>query len=124
MDTQKLQQQLNDATNRIFELERKMRNYDTILSSIIQNSTATKIYFRNQVQYDKDGQVGFFGATPAKQVSGLTLITHTSPTSADYALQDLTNVGGYGFATKDEGNTLLSVVKNIQQALKTLGITT
>lgn len=44
----------------------------------------------------------------------LTTITHTAPVAADYALQDLTDTGGFGFKTKDEGNTLLAVVANLQ----------
>ena len=81
-------------------------------------------YFKNIVQFDKESKVGLFGADPVSKITGLTLITHTSPSTPDYAIQDLTNSSGYGFVTKDEGNTLLSVVKNIQQALKSLGITT
>jgi hypothetical protein len=44
----------------------------------------------------------------------LTTITHTAPTTADYALQNLTASGGYGFATADEGNSVLAVVANLQ----------
>lgn len=55
------------------------------------------------------------------QVTALTTITHTAPSSADYALQDLVTSGtGYGFATKDEGNSLLAVVKNLQQRVALL----
>ena len=43
----------------------------------------------------------------------LTTITHTAPGTPDYALQNLANPG-FGFATADEGNTLLSVVANLQ----------
>jgi hypothetical protein len=44
----------------------------------------------------------------------LTSITHTAPGTPDYAIQDLTNSSGYGFVTKDEGNTVLSVILNLQ----------
>ncbi len=47
----------------------------------------------------------------------LTTITHTAPTPADYALQDLVDSGvgsSWGFATQDEGNTLLQVVERLQ----------
>jgi hypothetical protein len=40
-------------------------------------------------------------------------ITHTAPSPADYALQDLVS-GGYGFATKNEGNSLLEAFVNAQ----------
>lgn len=42
--------------------------------------------------------------------ANLTNITHTAASSPDYALQDLVQNTGFGFATKDEGNTLLAVV--------------
>lgn len=44
--------------------------------------------------------------------ANLTNITHTAASSPDYALQDLVQNTGFGFATKDEGNTLLAVVQN------------
>lgn len=43
----------------------------------------------------------------------LTSITHTSPGTPDYAIQNVT-LAGYGFATADEGNTVLSVILNLQ----------
>lgn len=46
-----------------------------------------------------------------------TTITHTAPGTADYAIQDLTSSGGFGFATKDEGNTVLQVIANLQTRL-------
>lgn len=65
----------------------------------------------------------------AANTAALTDITFTAPSSADYAIQDLTDTGGFGFKTKDEGNTVLSVVKNLQTRvteletkLKTYGI--
>ena len=65
-----------------------------------------------------DDAVGFFGTAPVAQQTGmtdeLTTITHTAPTTPDYAIQDLTNSGGFGFATQDEGNTVLSVIANLQ----------
>jgi hypothetical protein len=62
--------------------------------------------------------IGFYNATPVDQPAALTAqltsITHTAPGSPDYALQDLVQNTGFGFATADEGNTLLSVVLNLQ----------
>lgn len=51
----------------------------------------------------------------ALPVAALTTITHTAPGTPDYALQNMTNSSPFGFATQDEANTLLSVVKNLQQ---------
>lgn len=65
--------------------------------------------------------VGFWGATPVDQPAALTTqltsITHTAPGTPDYAIQDLTNSSAYGFVTKDEGNTVLSVIANLQARL-------
>lgn len=46
--------------------------------------------------------------------AGLTTITHTAPSSADYAIQNLTTSTPYGFVTADEGNTVLKVIANLQ----------
>ena len=61
-------------------------------------------------------KLSFFGANavvkPVALTANLTDITHTAASSPDYALQDLVQNTGFGFATKDEGNTLLAVVQN------------
>lgn len=44
----------------------------------------------------------------------LTTITHTAPGTPDYAIQDLINSNAYGFVTKDEGNSVLKVIANLQ----------
>lgn len=50
----------------------------------------------------------------AANTAALTTITFTAPGTPDYALQDLTDTGGFGFKTKDEGNTALAVIANLQ----------
>ncbi len=50
----------------------------------------------------------------------LTTVTHTSPGTPDYALQDLVQNTGFGFVTKDEGNTVLSVIANLQARVNEL----
>lgn len=50
----------------------------------------------------------------AANTAALTTITSTAPGTADYAIQDLVNTSAYGFVTKDEGNTVLSVIANLQ----------
>ena len=52
--------------------------------------------------------------------AALTDITFTAPSSPDYAIQDLVNSSAYGFVTKDEGNTVLSVIKNLQDRVSEL----
>lgn len=55
-----------------------------------------------------------YTAKGAALTTQLTSITSTAPGTPDYAIQDLTDTGGFGFATKDEGNTVLSVIANLQ----------
>lgn len=63
-------------------------------------------------------KLGFFNATPVVQPTALTAqlttLTFTNPGTPDYAIQDLTNIGGYGFVTSDEAQTTLSVIANLQ----------
>lgn len=51
----------------------------------------------------------------ALPVAALTTITHTAPGTPDYAIQNLTTSTPFGFVTADEGNSVLSVIKNLQQ---------
>jgi hypothetical protein len=64
------------------------------------------------------GTVGFFGTTPVSEgaalTAQLTTITSTAPSPADFAIQDLTQTTPFGFVTKNEGNTVLSVIANLQ----------
>lgn len=53
----------------------------------------------------------------AAMTAQFTTITHTAPGTPDYAIQDLTDTGGFGFASADEGNTVLKVVANLQTRL-------
>lgn len=76
------------------------------------------------VALETDGYWQQTGLTAA-----LTSLTHTAPGTPDYAIQDLTTTTPYGFVSQDEGNTVLSVIKNLQTRvneletkLKALGI--
>jgi hypothetical protein len=68
-------------------------------------------------------KLGFFGVTPVAQqtelTDELTTITHTAPGTADFAIQNL-SLTGYGFVTEDEGNTVLSVIANLQARVNEL----
>lgn len=55
-----------------------------------------------------------YTAKGAALTTQLTSITSTAPGTPDYAIQDLVNTSAYGFVTKDEGNTVLSVIANLQ----------
>ena len=67
------------------------------------------------------GTAGFYGTTPVAQGAALTAqsttITSTAPGTPDYAIQDLTQTTPFGFVTKDEGNTVLAVIANLQTRL-------
>ena len=67
------------------------------------------------------GTAGFYGTTPVVQgaalTTQLTTITSTAPGTADFAIQDLTQTTPFGFVTKDEGNTVLAVIANLQARL-------
>ena len=51
---------------------------------------------------------------PAALTTQLTAITHTAPSTPDYAIQQMTASSPVGFVTVDEADTLLSVVANLQ----------
>jgi hypothetical protein len=67
------------------------------------------------------GTAGFYGTTPVVQGAALTTqltsITSTAPSTPDYAIQDLTQSTPFGFVTKDEGNSVLAVIANLQARL-------
>ena len=72
-------------------------------------------------------KLGFFGVAtvvrPTALTTQLTTVTHTAAGTPDYALQDLIDSSAgaaFGFATKDEGNTLLAVVVNLQTRVSEL----
>ena len=52
--------------------------------------------------------------------AALTTITCSNPTSADYDITNLTQTNPYGFASADEGQTVLTVIKNLQTRLAEL----
>lgn len=66
-------------------------------------------------------KLGFYNTTPVVQgaalTAQLTAITHTAAGTPDYALQNLVQNTGFGFATADEGNTALAVIANLQARL-------
>jgi len=72
----------------------------------------------------ESGTVGFYGKTEVTIGDALTTadtsITHTAPGTADFAIQDLINSSSWGFASQDEGNTVLQVILNLQTRLNEL----
>ena len=70
------------------------------------------------------GSLGFFGVAavtkPTEITDELTTVTFSAPGTPDYAIQTLVNVGGYGFVTSDEAQTVLSVIANVQTRVNAL----
>lgn len=88
-----------------------------------------KLFTSSELEVDGDlnhdgSNIGFFGVAPTTRqtelTDELTTITHTAPGTPDYAVQDLTSTGGFGFVTADEGNTVLSVIANLQTRVNEL----
>lgn len=79
---------------------------------IFNTSTGTKIGTATTQK------LGFYGVSPVVQQTALTSqdtsLTHTAPGTPDFAIQDLTQTTPFGFVTKDEGNTVLQVILNLQ----------
>ena len=69
-------------------------------------------------------KLGFYNAAPVTQpaalTAALTTLTFTEPGTPDYAIQDLTSTGPFGFVTKDEGNSVLKVIANLQARVNEL----
>ena len=61
-----------------------------------------------------------YTAKGAALTAQLTTITSTAPGTPDYAIQDLTQTTPFGFVTKDEGNSVLSVIANLQTRVSQL----
>lgn len=85
--------------------------------------------FDDDVLFNSDA-IGFFGTAPVTKATELTdeltTITHTAPSTPDYAIQDLVDSSAgatFGFATKDEGNSVLAVIANLQARVNELETT-
>jgi hypothetical protein len=70
------------------------------------------------------GTAGFFGTDPvtkgAALTTALTSITATAPGTPDYAIANLTSTTPFGFASADEGQTVLTVIANLQARVNQL----
>ncbi|KKL16575.1 hypothetical protein LCGC14_2494160, partial [marine sediment metagenome] len=112
-----------DATAGFFRLPLRLGDSAVATEDL---EVANNVLIEGNLELDGDlnhdgSNVGFFGTAPTTQPTALTAqdtpITHTAPGTPDFALQDLVDSGvgsAFGFATKDEGNTLLQVVLNLQ----------
>ena len=78
------------------------------------NSKAIGVAYEDQYLNGATIENPVYTAKGAALTAQLTTITSTAPGTPDYAIQDLTNSGGFGFVTKDEGNSVLAVIANLQ----------
>jgi hypothetical protein len=91
-----------------------------------QKVVISKAQATTEFEFDLDNKTvsvngsAVIGERKAALTAQLTTITHTAPGTPDYALQDLTDSGGFGFATKDEGNSVLAVIANLQTRIAEL----
>lgn len=109
----------------------------SITPGVIDNTDASRKYKLDLSAWDTSERIGltieasgtapklgFFGATAVVKATALTAdltpITHTAPGTPDYAIQDMVQNTGFGFATADEGNTILKVILNLQNRVKEL----
>jgi hypothetical protein len=94
--------------------------------AVIENSTITipGTTFDGAIIGDTGGTAGFFGETPVVQgaalTTALTSITATAPGTPDYAIANLTDITPFGFASADEGQTVLTVIANLQARVNQL----
>lgn len=69
------------------------------------------------VTSDLDVKLPVTSSQPAAMTAQLTTLTHTAPGTPDYAIAALINSSAYGFASADEGNSVLKVIANLQVRL-------
>lgn len=78
------------------------------------NTKPIGVAYEDQYLKNATIETPVYTAKGAALTAQLTSITSTAPGTPDYAIQDLTDTGGFGFKTKDEGNTVLAVIANLQ----------
>lgn len=92
-----------------------------VLRQALGNSAIAQYLADAALGRHTDTTLGFYSTTPITQGAALTAqltsITHTAPGTPDYAIQNLTQTTPFGFVTADEGNTVLSVIANLQARL-------
>ena len=70
------------------------------------------------------GTAGFYGTTPVVQgaalTTALTSITASAPGIPDFAIANLTDTTPFGFVSADEGQTVLTVIANLQARVNEL----
>lgn len=86
---------------------------------VVHVKSGGRIHFASGAVLDMASGAAFkaAGVASAALTAQLTTVTCTAPGTPDYALQDLVQNTGFGFATKDEGNSALKALANLQVRL-------
>lgn len=115
-----------DGSDWIFNSENVTANDEILFTNFTAYRFDAEVEIDGDLNHDGTN-IGFFGTAPTTKqtelTDELTSITHTAPGTPDYAIQDLIDSSAgacFGFATKDEGNTVLSVVLNLQTRVNEL----
>ena len=91
----------------------------TITGAVITGSTLNAVTVGST-----GGTAGFFGTSPVSKgaalTTALTSITASAPGTPDYAIANLTSTTPFGFASADEGQTVLTVIANLQTRVNQL----
>lgn len=91
----------------------------TITGAVITGSTLNAVTVGST-----GGTAGFFGTSPVSKgaalTTALTSITATAPGTPDYAIANLTSTTPFGFVSADEGQTVLTVIANLQARVNQL----
>lgn len=93
--------------------------YEIEEGGVVHVKSGGRVYLASGAVLDiaTGGVVKANGAQGAGLTTQLTTVTCTAPGTPDYALQDLVQNTGFGFATKDEGNSALKALANLQVRL-------
>lgn len=89
----------NQQEIRIEQLEKTVKQLTDVLSSMLQNSNATKIYFKNQLQTDAQSLIGLYGVDPIKRQAAITApsgggtVDSQSRTAIGLIITALKNIG-------------------------------
>jgi hypothetical protein len=95
---------------------------DAIKGDLSNGDIAITRHLEIDGDLNHDGSnIGFFGTSPTGQAAALTTaltqISHTGPTTPDYAIATPVSSGAgatWGFSTQDEFETVMSVILNLQ----------
>ena len=133
MDRDQIQQMINEAirSHQHDGNGATQVNVDDLFGAVMQIQKTLELIDGHNIQFGTTTgtKIGtstsqlfaFYNTTPVNQPNALTAqdtsITHTAPGTPDFAIQDLTQTTPFGFATKDEGNTVLQVILNLQVRL-------